>query len=45
MEETEEKEREPLNENPQQNEVPEENLQSNMNTDENDIYNPPPSST
>ena len=44
MEEAEEKEREPLNENPQQNEVPEENLQSNMNTDENVIYNPPPSS-
>ena len=44
MEEPEEREREPLNENPQQNEVPEENLQSNMNTDENVIYNPPPSS-
>lgn len=40
-----EEEREALPENPQQNEIPEENLQNNMNTEENVIYNPPPSST
>ena len=37
-------EREPLPENPQQNDIPEENLQNNMNTEENVIYTPPPSS-
>jgi len=37
-------EREPLPENPQQNDIPEENLQNNMNTEENVIYTPPSSS-
>lgn len=42
--EEEREEREPLPENPQQNDIPEENLQNNMNTEENVIYTPPPSS-